>query len=64
MTGAIPNIPLRNWRAQHYLSRAEMADRINASRAGVATGWPATRNASAAGKAAKSAGHHRPTGAR
>ena len=35
MTGAIPNIPLRNWRAQHYLSRAEMADRINATRAGI-----------------------------
>lgn len=25
----IPNIPLRNWRAQHHLSRAEMANRIN-----------------------------------
>ena len=36
MTGAIPNIPLRNWRTQRHLSRAEMADRINASRAGVA----------------------------
>ena len=35
MTGAIPNIPLRNWRTQRHLSRAEMADRINASRAGV-----------------------------
>ena len=35
VTGAIPNIPLRNWRAQHYLSQAEMADRINASQAGI-----------------------------
>jgi hypothetical protein len=30
VTGAIPNIPLRNWRTQRQLSRAEMADRINA----------------------------------
>ena len=30
VTGAIPNIPLRNWRTQRHLSRAEMADRINA----------------------------------
>ena len=36
MTGAVPNIPLRNWRAQHCLSRAEMADRINTSPSGVA----------------------------
>ena len=36
MTGAIPNIPLRNWRTQRHLSRAEMADRINASPSGVA----------------------------
>ena len=36
MTSAIPNIPLRNWRAQNCLSRSEMADRINASPAGVA----------------------------
>lgn len=35
MTSTVPNIPLRNWRAQHYLSRAEMADRINASPSGV-----------------------------
>jgi transcriptional regulator with XRE-family HTH domain len=35
VTGAIPNIPLRNWRTQRHLSRAEMADRINASRAGI-----------------------------
>jgi transcriptional regulator with XRE-family HTH domain len=35
VTGASPNIPLRNWRTQRHLSRAEMADRINASRAGV-----------------------------
>jgi transcriptional regulator with XRE-family HTH domain len=35
VTGAVPNIPLRNWRAQHYLSRAEMADRINATQAGI-----------------------------
>ena len=36
MTGAVPNIPLRNWRAQQHMSRAEMADRINASHAGKA----------------------------
>ena len=36
MSGAIPNIPLRNWRGQQCLSRAEMADRINASPTGVA----------------------------
>jgi transcriptional regulator with XRE-family HTH domain len=36
MTSTVPNIPLRNWRAQNYLSRAEMADRINASPSGVA----------------------------
>ena len=36
MTGAVPNIPLRNWRAQQHMSRAEMADRINASQAGKA----------------------------
>jgi transcriptional regulator with XRE-family HTH domain len=36
VTGTIPNIPLRNWRAQHHLSRAEIADRINATRAGIA----------------------------
>lgn len=36
MTGAIPNIPLRNWRTQRNLSRAEMADQINASRDGIA----------------------------
>ena len=36
MTEAMPNIPLRNWRAQQHLSRAEMADRINASQAGIA----------------------------
>jgi transcriptional regulator with XRE-family HTH domain len=35
VTGASPNIALRNWRAQHYLSRAEIAELINASRAGV-----------------------------
>ena len=36
MTNAIPNIPLRNWRAQNCLSRAEMADRINGSSSGIA----------------------------
>jgi tetratricopeptide (TPR) repeat protein len=36
VTGTIPNIPLRNWRAQHHLSRAEIADRINTTRAGIA----------------------------
>ncbi len=36
MSGAVPNIPLRNWRGQQCLSRAEMADRINASATGVA----------------------------
>ena len=36
MTGAIPNITLRNWRAQQHLSRAELADQINASQAGIA----------------------------
>jgi transcriptional regulator with XRE-family HTH domain len=36
VTDAIPNIPLRNWRSQQHLSRAEMADRINASPAGIA----------------------------
>ena len=35
MSGAVPNIPLRNWRGQESLSRAEMADRINASPTGV-----------------------------
>src|SRR5690242_9696486 len=34
MTSALPNIPLRNGRAQTCLSRSEMADRINASPAG------------------------------
>ena len=36
MSGAVPNIPLRNWRGQQCLSRAELADRINASPTGVA----------------------------
>jgi tetratricopeptide (TPR) repeat protein len=36
MSGAVPNIPLRNWRGQQCLSRAEMADRINSSPTGVA----------------------------
>jgi len=36
VTDAIPNIPLRNWRAQQHLSRDEMADRIKASPAGIA----------------------------
>jgi len=36
VSGAVPNIPLRNWRAQHCLSRAELADRINATQAGIA----------------------------
>jgi transcriptional regulator with XRE-family HTH domain len=36
MSGAVPNIPLRNWRGQRCLSRAEMADRINASATGIA----------------------------
>ena len=40
MTGAIPNIPLRNWRTQRQLSRAEMADRINATPSGVADRLP------------------------
>ena len=40
MTGAIPNIPLRNWRTQRHLSRAEMADRINATPSGVADRLP------------------------
>ena len=31
MADAIPNITFRNWRAQHHLSRAELADRINAT---------------------------------
>jgi tetratricopeptide (TPR) repeat protein len=35
MSGAIPNISLRNWRGQQCLSRAEMAGRINASATGV-----------------------------
>lgn len=35
MTCAQPNITLRNWRAQHCLSRAEMADRINATSTGI-----------------------------
>ena len=34
MPETIPNIALRNWRAQHHLSRGEMADQINASQAG------------------------------
>ena len=33
---AIPNITLRNWRAQQHMSRAEMAGRINASQTGIA----------------------------
>ena len=40
VTGAIPNIPLRNWRTQRHLSRAEMADRINATPSGVADRLP------------------------
>ena len=40
MTGAIPNIPLRNWRTQRHLPRAEMADRINATPSGVADRLP------------------------
>jgi hypothetical protein len=36
MSRAVPNIPLRNWRGQQCLSRAELADRINASATGVA----------------------------
>jgi transcriptional regulator with XRE-family HTH domain len=40
VTGAIPNIPLRNWRTQRHLSRAEMADRINATQSGVADRLP------------------------
>jgi transcriptional regulator with XRE-family HTH domain len=35
MAETIPNIALRNWRAQHHLSRGEMADQINASQAGI-----------------------------
>jgi hypothetical protein len=35
VTGTLPNITLRNWRAQQHLSRAEMADRINGSPAGI-----------------------------
>ena len=34
MPETIPNIALRNWRAQHHLSRGEMADQINTSQAG------------------------------
>ncbi|MGH3228346.1 MAG: hypothetical protein ACRDOA_07155 [Streptosporangiaceae bacterium] len=37
VTGTLPNIPLRNWRGQHYLSRAELASRINATSAGIAS---------------------------
>jgi transcriptional regulator with XRE-family HTH domain len=33
---ATPNIPLRNWRSQHHLSRAELADKVNRSQAGIA----------------------------
>jgi transcriptional regulator with XRE-family HTH domain len=40
VTGATPNIPLRNWRTQRHLSRAEMADRINATQSGVADRLP------------------------
>ena len=40
VTGAIPNIPLRNWRTQRHLPRAEMADRINATPSGVADRLP------------------------
>ena len=36
MAHAIPNITFRNWRAQQCLSRAELADRINATHAGIA----------------------------
>jgi tetratricopeptide (TPR) repeat protein len=36
MSRAVPNIPLRNWRGQQCRSRAELADRINASVTGVA----------------------------
>lgn len=32
---AIPNITLRNWRAQRHISRAEMANQINTSKAGL-----------------------------
>src|SRR5215469_1097948 len=34
--GPVPNITLRNWRARHHLSRAELADKINRSQAGIA----------------------------
>ncbi len=36
MADAIPNITFRNWRAQRHLSRAELADRINATPTGIA----------------------------
>lgn len=36
MSGQDPNISLRNWRTQHYLSRAEMAAQINATATGIA----------------------------
>lgn len=32
----IPNVPLRNWREQKHLSRAELADKINRSDSGIA----------------------------
>jgi transcriptional regulator with XRE-family HTH domain len=35
MADAIPNITFRNWRAQRCLSRGELADRINATQAGI-----------------------------
>ncbi len=40
MTSTVPNIALRNWRAQRHMSRAEMADRINASQTGTAERLP------------------------
>jgi len=56
MTGAVPNIPLRNWRGQQCLSRAEMADRIYAYGRVGERGLPAAVREGAAGILLGSAG--------
>ena len=64
MSGAVPNIPLRNWRGQQCLSRAEMADRINASATGIAERLTCDEERIRRWKAARSAGRHPFTGVR
>ena len=63
MTGAIPNIALWNWRAQQHLSRAEMADQINASQAGIADRLACDEERIRRWESGRCAGRHRRTGA-